>query len=269
MGVVQALILGVVQGLTEALPISSSGHLVILPLLFGWKEQPLVFDTTLHLGTALALLIYFFKDLWAIFIAFVKDFFSHYAKIKNYSEKGYLGVLLLVGCIPAALLGFLFNDLFETTFRSLTAVAIFLLVGSALMLFAEKFSKKTDAKLTVKKSLFIGFMQSLALFPGVSRSGATISAGMLAGLNREEAARFSFLLSVPIVVMAGVFKLVTSFNLLSSISILPILVGFVASTLFGILAIEILLRFVRKNNLTVFIVYRIALAVFLLVLALK
>lgn len=254
MTIFQAIILGAVQGLTEFLPISSSGHLIIFPELFGWNTQSLAFDTILHLGTVTALIIYFKTDLLKI--------------IKNIS----LLKLLLIGSIPAGVLGFLFESYIEEVFRSTNSVILFLLVGSLLMFLAEKYYKKvwhTERKLNIsqvtpKDSLVIGCFQSLALFPGVSRSGATISGGIFKGLTRELSARFSFLLSIPIVLGAGLYKIIKSYQDLSFDGVL--LGGFLSSFLVGMLAINFLLRFLKKNTLNVFILYRVVLGILLLLL---
>jgi undecaprenyl-diphosphatase len=261
----QALILGIVQGLTEFLPISSSGHLVILPELFGWEGHSLVFDTTLHLGTALALIVYFWKDLVEISQGFLGDFFKKGLNYKAYSEKGFFCAKILVGSIPAGVIGFLFEDFFEIYFREVRTVAGFLLVGSVLMFLAEKLGNRKKEKVSLAGSFVVGLFQSLALFPGVSRSGATISGGMFFGLKREEAARFSFLLSVPIVVVAGLYKVLTSFYLVSG-SFAVLFVGFLTSFVIGMVAIRFLLGFLGNNSLKPFIVYRVLMVVlFLLV----
>ena len=249
MSPLQAITLGIIQGLTEFLPISSSGHLVLVPNLLGWSIQSQAFDTVLHFGTVGALIIYFWKDLFEI--------------IK--SKK--LILLLLIGSIPAGILGFLFEKAFEETFRSVSSVLVFLLVGTVLMLVAESRYKKvwhTERigeinKITNLKSFIIGIFQSFALFPGLSRSGSTISAGMLFGLTREAAARFSFLLSIPIVLGAGFFKIIDSYAVLSFD--LDLLLGFISSFLVGMIAIRFLLKFLKSNNLYVFIIYRLLLAV--------
>lgn len=243
MSVFQALVLGVLQGLTEFLPISSSGHLIILPNLLGWQTQPLVFDTTLHLGTSLALIVYFWKDL---------------LKILTIERK--LGYLIILGSIPAAILGFVFESLIENTFRSVFYVGIFLLLGTVVMLAAEQFGKwRENKEIDTRKSLIIGFFQALALLPGFSRSGATISGGMMLGLNRASAARFSFLLAIPVIVGAGLFKAFDSWGTLQSVSSEALLAGFMSSFVVGILAIRFMLNFLRKRGLGVFIIYRILL----------
>jgi undecaprenyl-diphosphatase len=259
MDLIQAIILGIVQGLTEFLPISSTGHLILTPYLFGWEEHPLVFDTTLHLGTAAALFVYFYKDLLNIVSALFKDLRKYSFNIKKYGQQSRLGLMIVVGCIPGGVLGVLFGDLIEEYFRSMLSVAIFVFSGSIVMLLAERFHEVKHSSITFGKSLVIGFFQSIALLPGFSRSGSTISGGMLLGLPREEAARFSFLLSMPIVVAAGLFQLKSSVTDLQSIDPLVILAGFVASALSGFLAISFMLKFVKNHSLYPFIVYRLLL----------
>ena len=254
MDIIQALTLGIVQGLTEFLPVSSSGHLILLPSIFGWEVQSLAFDTVLHLGTVGALIIYFWKDL-----------------VQVIWDKKMLG-LLVIGSIPAAALGFLLGDFLEVQFRSAQFVALFLLVGSLLMFVAERVYKKvwhserveTPESLSYTKGFVIGLFQSLALLSGVSRSGSTMSGGMLLGLTREAAARFSFILSIPVVVGAGLFKVVESYQELSLD--LSLLAGFLASFLVGMLAISYLLKFLKSNTLSVFILYRVLLAAIILFL---
>ena len=265
MNLFHAIVLGVVQGLTEFLPISSSGHLIVFPHVFGWIQQPLAFDTTLHLGTAAALVVYFFKDLLKIVSGFVRDIWNFEDEFSKFSHGGKLGLYILLGSVPAGVIGFLFNDKIESVFRTVEYVVLFLILGSALMLFAERLGKwKKNKKVGYLESLVIGLFQSLALLPGISRSGSTISGGMLFGLNREEAARFSFLLSIPIVVLAGGFELKTSLPALQGITWQLMLAGFLSSFAVGLLTIKFLLDFLKEHDLWVFVVYRFLLAVFLL-----
>ena len=219
-----------------------------MPELLGWGVQPLVFDTVLHLGTALALVIFFFGDLIN-------------AVFKNRKILWFL----LLGSIPAGLLGYFFEHYFENVFRGIGYVILFLFLGTILMAVAEKFSRVKAEEVTGIKAFVIGLFQSLALFPGFSRSGSTISGGMLLGLKREEAARFSFLLSIPIVVGATIYKVISSFEIVSGISYLVLGMGFISSFLVGILAIRFLLNFLKKNSLNWFVLYRVLLILFLLV----
>ena len=248
----QAFILGIVQGLTEFLPVSSSGHLVVLPKIFGWGEQPLVFDTTMHLATALALIVYFRKDLFLIVKSFDKGLFT---------TKTRFAWILVAGTIPAGILGVVFGDVIESAFRSVESVVVFLTLGSLLMLAAEMFGRKKSADIDFKKGVITGFFQALALFPGVSRSGSTISGGMFLGLDRVAAARFSFFLSIPIILAAGVFQLFDSS--ITELNPLVLLTGFISAFGSGLLAISFLLRFVRSNPLYVFVAYRVVLAILL------
>lgn len=244
----QALTLGIVQGLTEFLPVSSSGHLIIFPVLLGWEIQSLAFDTMLHLGTACALIIFFFKDIFNMIRSDRK-----------------LAINIILGSVPAGIIGFFLESVIENVFRGVFYVSIFLLVGSALMLYATKLGPLMKEKeIDAKVGLTVGLFQALALLPGISRSGATISGGLLMGLPREKAARFSFLLSIPIVVGAGLFKLIKSINGLDSVGLDILLVGFLSSFIVGMFAIKFMLNFLKKNGLEVFVVYRILLSLFLL-----
>lgn len=267
MNLFQAVILGIVQGITELLPISSSAHLILVPHLFGWQEHTLVFDTTLHLGTALALLVYFRKEIYVIVKEFLLDLAGKGLSFAKYSAEGLLGVKILAGSIPAGILGLVFGDILESTLRGIGSVTVFLFVGSLLMILAEKFGKPVIQKIeevSMKKSFVIGLFQSLALMSGISRSGSTISGAMLLGVKRDQAAKFSFLLSIPIVLSAGIFQGISSAGDLWSISPVVMLAGFLTSFLSGILAIKFLMGFLAKHKLNVFIGYRLALVLILI-----
>ncbi|MFH1648167.1 MAG: undecaprenyl-diphosphatase UppP [Patescibacteria group bacterium] len=267
MSLLQALVLGIIQGITEFFPVSSSGHLVVLPRFFNWPQQPLVFDTTVHLGTALALLIVFRNDIWNIVSSVFKDFSSNRLTFNKYSEDSKLGYKILVGSIPAGLMGYFFRDFFENDVRGLLFIVGFLLFGSVLMSIAEQIQKKrllSKDELTIKQSFKVGIFQALALFPGVSRSGATISGGMILGLNREHATKFSFLLSVPIIIAAWLFEIKDSFSSLANLDLEPLVIGFLASFGTAIFAIRFLLKFVKSRNLYPFVLYRLVLAAIVL-----
>ena len=262
MSIIQAIILGLVQGITELLPISSSAHLILIPKFFGWREHSLAFDTTLHLGTAFALLIYFRKEILEIVKSLFSDFFKERLSFKNYSQSSWLGIKILIGSIPAGIIGVLFGNVIENSFRGVTSVIVFILLGSLLMLIADVFSKSTVSdvnEVSTKKSFIVGLFQSLALFSGVSRSGSTISGGMLLGLRRDVAAKVSFLLSIPIVLLAGISQGISSFDSLSLVTPLVLFFGFICSFLSGLVAIKFLMGFLGKNKLTVFIIYRLVL----------
>jgi undecaprenyl-diphosphatase len=257
--VFQALVLGIVQGLTELLPISSTGHLIIVPQFLHWGQHPLVFDTTLHLGTAAALMLFFWKELYKIVCNLMQDFFKFKYDIKYYSQESWLGFKILAGSIPAAVIGVLFGDQIENFFRNMLSVAIFILAGAVLMFIAEKFYKGSLENIKLKTSFFIGLFQALALLPGFSRSGSTISGAMLMGTKREEAARFSFLLSIPIVLGAGLFELRHAAGTLHDVSVTALTVGFLASLISGLVAINFLLKFLKDHKLYVFVGYRVLL----------
>lgn len=274
----QALILGLVQGATELLPISSSAHLIIIPNILGWGENTLVFDTTLHLGTASALIIYFRKLIFRILVSLKSDYLTYGKKIYNYSSDSLLCFKIIAGTVPAGIVGFLFNDLFEEKFRDIKYTVYFLILGTILMFISQavndrKRKKDKDSSLniltdedniTYSRSIFIGMFQILALFPGFSRSGSTISAGMLSGLKKYEAAKYSFLLSIPIVLAAGVFQGLSSGEELFLLPIYIPIIGYISSLLSGFLAIKFLLNFLNNHSLNLFIFYRLVLAASLL-----
>jgi len=284
MTILQAIILGIVQGLTEFIPISSSGHLVILPWLFGWEDgalTSLTFDVALHLGTLVAVLAFFAAD-WARLIrAGVLSLAER--KIGNDPDRK-LAWFLIVGCIPGGIAGVLFESRIENLFHepnaphqagAMIAMAVIIALLGALLFAAERFARhlREMKQITLRDALLIGLAQAMAIFPGVSRSGATITAGLALGLERESAARFSFLLSAPIVAGAGVksvweiFKDVQTGALTSS-DLLLFPVGFLAAAASGYLCIKYLLRVMQKNPTNVFVYYRWALAALIVVVAL-
>jgi undecaprenyl-diphosphatase len=262
--ILQALIMGIVQGLTEFLPVSSSGHLVLVPFLFGWDDAfitSLGFSVMLHLGTLVALLVYFRAD-WMRLVP------AGFATLGDRSFRGdpdrKLAWLLVASTVPAALAGFLLNDLFETTFRSVETVVVMLVVAGIVMAVADRVggTERTIAGMTFPRAIGIGVAQALALIPGVSRSGISISAGRLAGLDRESAARFSFLMATPITLGAGLYE---ARELLTGeagveVAIAPLVVGMVASLVAGLAAIHFMLRYLRTRSLDIFVAYRFVLA---------
>lgn len=268
MTLIQALILGIIQGATEFLPISSSGHLVLVPWLLGWQgvgESDLAFDTLVHWGTLAAVFGYFWNDIWRIVAAVLtgirrRDLMG--------SPDARLGWFIFVGSIPAALVGFFLEDWFEGVFGKPLVAAILLLGTAGMLFFAERLGtrqRKLDS-MTWCDAILIGFAQALAILPGISRSGATISAALKQGIDRAEAARYSFLLGIPAVVGAGVWqlsKLLREGPLTGQIG--AVLVGFVSAAIVGYLAIHTLLLYVRKRPLYVFAVYCVLFAAFSLV----
>lgn len=251
MTALQAFILGTIQGITEFLPISSSGHLILMPYIFGWGLQSLSFDVALHLGTLLALIFAFYRKWWEI--------------LKN---KRYLA-LLIFGTLPAAIIGFFFEDIIEEKLRSSLIVSLTLIFVAFLMVLAEKLGAKNrgERDLDLKDALLIGFAQATALIPGVSRSGITITTGLFRNLKRDEAAEFSFILGTPIIFGAGIFKINELLREPITINVIQTLgVGMVAATFFGFLTIKYLLKFLKNHTLMPFILYRILLGLIILFL---
>ena len=260
MDIFLSFVLGVVQGATEFLPISSSGHLILVRDVLGVEiAGTLAYDAMLQLATALAVLLYFEKDFLELTIAFFRLISG-----KEIEKK--LKVLLysiILGTIPAVVFGLLLQDYMESTFRNASFVVFTLLAGSLLFYIAEKVAKQNQ-ELTEKKGIAIGFFQALALFPGTSRSGATISGGLILGLTRSEAARFSFLLSFPIIFGSGLVKLLGISGSTVDLNF-SLLVGVVSSFVVGILAIHYLLKYLKNHTLSVFIWYRVILALIVLI----
>jgi undecaprenyl-diphosphatase len=267
--VLQALVMGVVQGLTEFLPVSSSAHLIIVPFLAGWDDEfitSLAFSVMLHLGTLVALLIYFRAD-WVRLVP------AGLAAARDRSFRGdddrKLAWLLVASTIPAALVGLLFNDLIEDSFRQIGLVAVALVVGGVILLVADRVgaTSRRIEDVTFPIAVGIGVAQALALVPGISRSGISIAAGRLVGMDRESAARFAFLMATPITAGAGLFearKLLTGEGGVD-VAIAPLVVGMVAALVSGLVAIHFMLSFLRRQSLDVFVWYRFALAAVVLI----
>jgi undecaprenyl-diphosphatase len=269
---VAAVIMGIVQGLTEFLPVSSSGHLIIVPYLLGpylpGMTDPFItsleFSVMLHIGTLVALLIYFRSDWLRLVPAF-------FAAVRDRSLAGdpdrRLAVLLAVATVPALILGFLLKDL-EDVIRKAGPVAVTLVIGAAILWLAERTGsrRRVALDLSVPQALAIGGAQAIALIPGISRSGISISAGLFAGLQRDEAARFSFLMAAPITAAAAAFEVLKAVRGEGvAIQAGPMAAGLVASFVFGMLAIAVLLRFLRTRSTDVFVAYRLVLAAIVLV----
>lgn len=263
MDIIQAIIMGIVQGLTEFLPVSSSAHLVIVPELMGVKSS-LAFDTLLHVGTLVAVVGYFWKDILAMIKAFISsltDIFHGNFKqgIKEDSFKR-LTWLVLVGTIPAGLMGVLFKDQFESLFSSITAVGFFLLITGVILWGAEWIAKRNSENqdkevkdVTFANSLVIGLFQGFAIAPGISRSGSTIAAGLFLGLDRKLAARYSFLLSIPAILGAA---LIQAKDIVSFDSGLGVLIGgFISALIFSYLAVKFMMSYIQKHSLIVFSYY--------------
>lgn len=257
MNLIHAAVLGGLQGFTEVLPISSSAHLILVPWLLKWPESGLTFDVALHLGTFLALSLYFWRDI----IEMTVSFFDAVARRRLNSPARRLPFLIIAATVPAAVAGKLFEHRIEEMFRSNPLlIASFLVVFGLLLGAVDLLGRRRRVldELTPADALTIGLMQCLALMPGVSRSGITITAGLLLGFTREHAARFSFLMSLPIVAGAALLKTAHLFKHgIPSGEAMPMLVGIVFSAVTGYISVAFLLRFVQKRSLSPFVWYRV------------
>lgn len=258
--ILSAIILGAVQGISEFLPISSSGHLVLVPALLG-IETGLAFDTILHIGTLVAIFTFFWKDIINLIKGFILsiidltegvDIFKR--ELHRVPEKRFAW-LIIVGTIPTGIMGILLKDAIETIFRGTLFVGIFLLVTAAVLYYSERHSSGqiTQKDMSFKQALIVGICQGLAVFPGISRSGSTIASGLCLGLNREYAARYSFLLSIPAVIGAGLIQIKDIATLDASASVL--LAGFISSVIFGYLSIKLLMKMIKGWSLDIFAYY--------------
>lgn len=266
----QAVVLAVVQSLTEFLPISSTAHLTLAPWLLGWKDPGLTFDIALHLGTVAALIAYFFRD-WVQLV--VHGFgIRRYNRDPEISRNPRLLWLLAIATVPVAVFGYLFKEQAETSWRSPFVIAGMLIGVGVLMYIAEKVgSAQADlAKVSLADSVVIGLSQAVSIIPGTSRSGITISAGLLRDLNRAAAARFSFLLSTPALLGASVnaFLDLHKNGGLTPEMQLPFLAGLLVSAATGWLVIALFLRFLRNHTLLFFVYYRLVFGIIVIVLAL-
>ena len=254
MNIFQALVLGIVQGATEFVPISSSGHLVLVPWLLNWPEPGLAFDTIVHWGTLVAVLAFFWRDFVALARAWARSLME-----RNLDQtEAKLAWLIIVGTLPAALIGYLWQDFFESLFSSPSRVATLLLVTGAILAVSERLGKRQRSldDLNWLDSVLIGLAQSLAIAPGISRSGATIAMGLLRGVKREAAARFSFLLATPIIFGAGLLQLLKLFQSGAvGAQLLPLVIGFLAAAISGYLCIKFLLAYLQRGRLYVFAIY--------------
>jgi undecaprenyl-diphosphatase len=261
---VLAALAGIIQGVTEFLPISSSGHLVIFHEMFRLNlPDDSFFDVMLHLGTFLALLLLFWRDIEKIIRGFFSSLFN-WNWSNNYNQR--LAWLVIIGIIPAVVAGYFLDDLITNYLRSGLIVAIMLIVVGILFFVVEKKSSKNQElpSLKPKNAFIIGLAQAIALIPGTSRSGITIIAGLTQKMKREAAAKFSFLLSMPVILGAGMKKLIDVPDL-SDVNWLIMLIGFVTATIFGYLAVKFLLKFLSKHSLNVFGWYRIILGIIIIV----
>ena len=267
MSVFEAIVLGIVQGITEFLPISSTAHLRIVPAFAGWEDPGAAFTAVTQLGTMAAVLLYFRSDLWRIARAWLRSLGDRSARRDTDAR---LGWYILLGTIPIGIFGLAFKDQIETGARDLYLIATALIVLGLVLLVAEKVGtrERSIEQLTTRDGVALGFAQALALVPGVSRSGATITAGLFLGLDRPSAARFSFLLSVPAVVLSGLVELgsIASGEEGEHVGAGALVVATFLAFVSGYAAIAFLLRFLATHSTIVFVVYRVALGILVLAL---
>jgi undecaprenyl-diphosphatase len=272
MSLLQALVLGLLQGATEFIPVSSSGHLVLVPWLLGWGTPLLAFDTVVHWGTLLAVVIVFWRDLAMLFRAGLGSLMALVRKNQPYDRTlARLAWAIVLGSVPAALAGFFLQDFFESLFGQPAAAAGLLLVTAGILVASEWLSRQERPMIGIGwlDAVLIGVAQAFAIMPGISRSGATISAGLARGVEREAAARFSFLLGAPVIFGAGLFK-IADLAAMGGLGDLAgvLVVGFVAAAISGYLGIRWLLRYLAHHPLYIFAGYCFLFGLFSLILAL-
>jgi len=253
----QSIILGAIQGITEFFPVSSTAHLFLLPWFFSWTDQGLPFNVALHMGSLVAIIYYFWRDWILIIREFLQSVFKGGFEGR---PNGKIGLYLIIATVPGALAGLLFEEYAAELLRHPLSIAFSLSFFGVVLYFSDGVSKKTKTvqQMDIVDCITIGLCQAFAIIPGVSRSGITITGAMFRNLNREEAAKFSFLLGAPLIAGAGVFE--ARHLEYSAVISTPFIAGVIASAVFAFLAIKYLLRFVRKSSYTVFVIYRLGLA---------
>lgn len=264
MDFLRAVVLGLIQGLTEFLPISSSAHLAIFPKFFGWDDPGAAYTAVIQIGTELAVVLYFWRDIWTIGSGWVRGVFSREAR---QAPEWRMGWFVIIGSLPIVLLGLLLQDLIDKEFRNLWVIGTTLIVLGIVLGLAEQIGRKSSPieNLTMRHAILLGLAQAGALVPGVSRSGATISMGLFLGYERAAATRYAFLLAIPAVVGAGVYKL-KDIGGENDYGVGPTIVGTVVSFVVGLAVIHWLLRYVSTRSYTPFVIYRIGLGSIVLVL---
>jgi undecaprenyl-diphosphatase len=259
MSLLEAIIYGILQGLGEFLPISSTAHITLAPWLFGWKDPGLAFDIALHLGTLAAVVIFFWRDWIGLIKAGLTD-------VK--SSEGKLFWYIVLACVPGGILGLIFEEQIETTFRNPLLIGIMLMVMGIVIYAADRYSRSEIELMDIglKRSFLIGVSQALAMIPGVSRSGITMAAGRAMKIKREDTARFTFLLSTPFIFLSGLYK---AKDLISvPVDTLPFIVAVLTSAAVGIFSIKFLLEYLRRKGFGVFAVYRLVLGAVVIAVAL-
>jgi len=264
--ILKAILLGVVQGLTEFLPVSSTAHLRIIPSFFGWGDIGASYTAVIQVGTMIAIILYFRNDLINMVKAMILSL-----KTRDFNSKDTrLLIMIIIGTIPIVIAGFLLKDLIRHQFRNMYIVAASLIFFSIILMIADRFTKKkVDLNsITYKDGIIVGIFQAMALIPGASRSGSTISGAFFRNMTREDAARFSFLLSIPAVLLSGVYELFSQRGTLLSgdSAILSLVIATVVSGVVGYWSIWFLLSFIKKHSMMLFVVYRVIFGILIIVL---
>lgn len=265
MEIIHAIILGLIQGITEFLPISSSGHLILPKEILGWPDQGLAFDVAVHVGTLSAVILYFRKDIAEVFMGGIKTLGGDFSQ-----PAGRLAWYLMLGTIPAGLAGIFFGDFIEAHLRSMLVIAATTIIFGILLGLADlrKSNQRSLYEIGLWAALFIGCAQALALIPGTSRSGITITAALLLGFSRDASARFSFLLSIPAIALSGGYKSLELIQM-PSIDWTPILVGVAVSAVSAYLCIYFFLSFINRIGMMPFVYYRLLLGIGLIFLSVQ
>jgi len=264
--IVQVIILGLIQGFTEFLPISSSAHLILVPVIFGWKDQGLAFDVAVHIGSLIAVVIYFRKDI----LSMSSDWFASVFKMQSVGESR-LAWAVILGTIPAALAGLLFHDYIDTQLRSEIVIAYATIGFGILLLIGDWYGNRAGHKthdeksITWKDVIIISLFQVLALIPGTSRSGITMTAGLFSGLTRTAAARFSFLLAIPLILAAGGYKTKTLLESTLPVDWSAILIGVIVSAVSALICIHFFLKLLDRFGMLPYVIYRLVLGGVLLI----
>ncbi len=265
MDFLRAVVLGVLQGLTEFLPISSSAHLAIFPKFFGWDDPGAAYTAVVQIGTEIAVVLYFWKDIWTIGSGWVRGLFSASAR---QAAEWRMGWFVIIGSVPIVLLGLALQNLIDREFRNLWVIGTTLVVLGIVLGVAERVGRKSRPieQLTMRHAILLGLAQAGALVPGVSRSGATISMGLFLGYERAAATRYAFLLAIPAVIGAGIYKLKDIPGGENAYGTGPTIVGTVVSFVVGLAVIHWLLKFVSTHSYAPFVIYRVLLGTLVLVL---
>ena len=264
---IQSFILGIIQGLTEFLPISSSAHLKVVPYLLGWNDPGASVSASLQLGSAFAIVFYFRKEVSEIFNSFL-SIFNHRRPFQD--ENTTLATYVFISSIPILIFGLVVKLLWpgysDSHFRGLFSIAIISIIMSVLLALSEIYSerKKFFKDIKLRDIILLGFSQSLAIFPGVSRSGITLTSALFSGIERNTAARLSFLVGIPAISISGFVELLTIYRNSSFVVIIPTIIGIISSFFSSIIAIDFLIKFLTKNNTFIFVYYRLAFGVFIL-----